>query len=98
MALNDLDKEAFRRGLGDEAAYEELVAIIVAGTQPNTLSDNAKIVLGNALGLDRVKASVVAAFEGGSALSDEAKTAIRRMVGNTHGVGDNLVTEIGAIA
>lgn len=96
MALTDLEKQAFQRGLADEAAYQELIAIIDAGTQPNTLSDNAKIVLDNALALNRVTANVVAAFEGGSALSDEAKIALRQLMG--YDPSDSLVTEIGAIA
>lgn len=98
MALSAEDKEAFRRGLGDEAAYLELVAIIDAGTQPNTLSTNAKQVLANALGENRVHAGVVAAFEGGTALGAEEAEAIRRMVGDTHGIGARVVTEIEAIA
>lgn len=96
MALDDIQKEAFRRGLSDEAAYEELVAIIDAGTQPNTLTDNAKIVLGNALGEYRVLAGVVAAFESGAALGDEEAEALRRLMG--YDPEDSLVTEIGAIA
>jgi hypothetical protein len=96
MALTDYGKIAWRNGLADEAAYAETVAILEAGTQPNTLTENAKIVLGNALGLDRVKTEVVAAFESGGALSDEGKETVRRMVG--YDPIDEIVTHIGAIA
>lgn len=97
MALTDEEKQMFQRGIANDAAYEELVAIIVAGTQPNTLTDYTKIALDNALGLNRVTATVVAAFEGGSALNDESKLALRRLMGRDP-EGDNLITEIGAIA
>lgn len=97
MALKADSKTAWQRALADDAAFEETYTILNGGTAAS-LTANAKIVLGHALALDRVKANVIAAFESGTALTDESKIAVRNMVGDIHGVGDDIITHMGAIA
>lgn len=93
MPLRADSKEAWRRALADEAAYRETIAILDDGTF-TSLSGNAKIVLGNALGLSRALPGVIAAFESGAQLSDEDAMAVRNMVGDVHGIGSDIVTRL----
>ena len=95
MAMTTFEKQAFKRGIADEAASTELQAILTSGTAAS-VQTLTKIALKNAVADDVAYATILAAFQTGSALDDRAKAACRRLMGSDP--NDSLVTELGAVA
>lgn len=98
MALTALEREAFKRGIAEEAASEEILDIIEGGTAAS-LSTLAKKALQNALGNEfQTAVGIISALENGSAtLTDEQRRDCQRLMGQLV-MGNNLVTEIEAVA
>lgn len=98
MALTSLEREAFKRGIADEAASEEMLTIIEGGTAAS-LGVLAKKTLYNALGNEfQTAPGILAALESGSAtLTDEERRDCQRLMANLN-MGNSLVTELEAIS
>lgn len=95
MALTDADKRAFRNALCDRSVSSALITTIDAGSAA-ALTDRQEQVLGKIFPSKTVLASVVAAFETGTALSDRAIRMLHNAVGSKlH--GGNLATEINSL-
>lgn len=96
MALTVQDKKVFRQMFPKRSYSTEMLTIIDSGTA-GAISVGAERLVGVAIPNRVAAANVVAAIEGGTALSEKAARMIRRAAGSKlHGT--NIVTEINALS
>ena len=95
MAMTAMQKRVFRQALASKKYADILIAIIDGGSA-TALSQKTEQVLAIALADGPTATNVIAAFEGGSALSAGAIRRLRKIIGRKS-IADAIVTQINAI-